>query len=198
MIDILDSKSTAVERRLRVFSSGKRGVVFRYLWLKYLWAELTTQEFFLFVSLPETLRDPMIVAVLTLRAKGLPKGELRKALNVWESLNGERVSSREAFHSIKGLHLEIWLITRRLRPVKKYTGYIKSIASLGKSRVRVINRFELLMAATFDTEVRDVEFYVEVLTVGGIPRGWTTLTRHKNAETELPDEPEAFIPDLPQ
>lgn len=198
MIDILDSKSTAVERRLRVFSSGKRGVVFRYLWLKYLWAELTTQEYFLFISLPETLRNPMIVAVLTLRAKGVSKKVLRDALNVWETLNGERVSSREAFQSIKGLHLETWLVTRRLRPVKKYTGYVKSISSLGKSRVRAINRFELLMAATNDTEVRDVEFYVEVLTVGGIPRGWTTLTRHNNAETELPDESEAFIPDLPQ
>lgn len=198
MIDILDSKSTAVERRLRVFSSGKRGVVFRYLWLKYLWAELTTQEHFLFISLPETLRNPMIVAVLTLRAKGVSKKVLRDALNVWETLNGERVSSREAFQSIKGLHLETWLVTRRLRPVKKYTGYVKSISSLGKSRVRAINRFELLMAATNDTEVRDVEFYVEVLTVGGIPRGWTTLTRHNNAETELPDESEAFIPDLPQ
>jgi len=172
LIDVTQQKNSAEERRLRVFSSGKRGTVFHYLWLKYLWDELTTQEYFLFISFPECFRNPKILAFLTLRARGLPKILIRKALINWESLRGETFSLRETYQGIKGLSLEIWMILRRLRPVKKYTGYVKSIAALGKGSRRRYNRFELLSATTDDNSERDVEFFINILSIGGYPEGW--------------------------
>lgn len=182
-LKIDEPEGKPLERRLRVFSNGKRGTVFRYLWLKYLWDELTSQEYFLFISLPETIREPRILAFLKLRAQGISKITLRKSLVNWETLVGELFSSRETYQGLKGLRLEIWLIERRLRPAKKYTGYVKSISALGRGR-RGESRFELLSATTDDEEVREVEFFVEVLTVGGIPQGWTALKIANKRETE--------------
>jgi len=116
-----------------VFSSGRRDTALNHLWLKFLWDQLTKDEFFLFIL---TLKDSDQKKTAFLKANLLvEKKILRKRLNLLENKLGEKVSSRTRYNGSKSQRIEIQRIQRKLPKPKKYSGYIRNISSLGtKSR----------------------------------------------------------------
>jgi len=122
-----------------VFSQGKRESVFRKLWLKLLWDELTSIERMLFIYMLRPI-DYKVYAFLK-ATNSVSKIVLRKRLLIIESILEENVSSRENYRSSRGQKLEIQVITRRLPKPKKFSGYVKSLSSrkgsIGAERIEL-------------------------------------------------------------
>lgn len=114
-----------------VFSSGKREAVMFYLWSKHVWDQLTTIEFQLFLL---TLRptDYKKWNFLRLQLK-FSKLELRASLLAEERRRGEEETSRKRYLGIKHISIEIQREIRSLPKTKKFSGYIRSLATRGKS-----------------------------------------------------------------
>lgn len=119
--------------RFVVFSSGKRHSLFKYLWHKLVWDELSKLEFELFLSMPESLSNPKIVGFLRSRLS-IDKRVLRKRLNMLELLLGEKVTSLESYRGLKRMRLDIQKEIGRLPKVPKFSGYCRSISAIGKSQ----------------------------------------------------------------
>jgi len=127
-----------------VFSQGKRESVFRKLWLKLLWDELTSIELELFI-LMMTPKDYKVYAFLR-AISTTSKIVVRKRLINTELLLGEQTSNRENYRSSRGQKLEIQKITRRLPKPKKFSGYVKSLSSrkgsIGAERIELPTALE--------------------------------------------------------
>lgn len=132
-VALFSDREKGIETRLLVYSQGSRAAVNRYLWLKFLWDELTRDEFKLFLALPETLNDEMKYA--TLRVVLLfPKKVIRERLNrILERLKEDNFP-RESYLGYKRLDVEIHEITRRLPRVPKFSGWIKSSSAVGSKK----------------------------------------------------------------
>jgi len=118
--------------RLVVFSSGRRHSTFMYLWHKLVWDTLTKQEFFLFITLPEVLGSDKITGFLR-SILILPKRTIRHRLNLIERLIGEKETSQIHYQGYKRMKIEILKEQIRLPKTKKFSGYVRNIASLGKN-----------------------------------------------------------------
>jgi hypothetical protein len=118
---------------LLVFSSGKRDSVKEYLWLKLVWNQLTSIEYLLFLSiLKETdYREWNYLKFLL----EIPVSTLRKRLMAGEQKKGLVPSSKERYNGYLRLRVEIQKETKRLPKTKKFSGYIKSLAQRGKSKL---------------------------------------------------------------
>jgi hypothetical protein len=116
-----------------VFSSGKREVVKKMLWLKLVHDQLTKIEYELFISLIDD-KDVKIWSFLKLLLV-TPKRLLRKRLLETESQQGDEVSTRASYIGTKSINIEIQKETRRLPKTKKFSGYIRSLASRGKNQL---------------------------------------------------------------
>lgn len=123
-----DNRSKA---SLLVFSSGKREAVTNYLWCKHVWDQLTKVEFELFLL---TLKpnDFMKWNFLKLQLK-FSKSELRDQLVQQERRLGKEETSRARYLGLKHLSIEIQKEIRILPKTKKFSGYIRSLATRGKS-----------------------------------------------------------------
>jgi hypothetical protein len=162
------SRSTNREKgtddRLLVYSQGSRAKVVEYLWLKFLWDELTKQEFELFLILPETLNSEIKIAVLrSLLIQG--KRVTRERLNRLEELLGLKSSSRIRYQGFKRLDVEIKQITRRLPRVPKFSGWVRSLSAVGSKRPGGPRFLEPLAIIENDYEEREFDWYT-YLTVG--------------------------------
>jgi hypothetical protein len=156
-----------LERRLLVFSSGKRDTVLRYLYMKFLWDSLTEREQYLLWHLPEFFKDNKFLAIFRLSKEGIPLKIIRKRVQRVEELLGERVSTRELYLGYKSYRLEIHEISKRLRPAIKFTGYVKSIAAIGKQTRRLSFTEPIPQNGVFTT-IEEFDWYV-VLSVGEFP-----------------------------
>jgi hypothetical protein len=114
-----------------VFSSGKREAVLRYLWLKLLWDNLNRIEYELFIS-SLTDHDYMKWSFLKLLQQ-IPKDLLRQRLSSIDPLLTQGNLGRNNYLNSKGICIEIQKEIRKLPKTKKFSGYIKSLASRGKS-----------------------------------------------------------------
>lgn len=114
-----------------VFSSGKREAVAQYLWCKHVWDQLTKIEYSLFLMLLKPT-DFKKWNFLKLQIK-FSKSALRKTLIAEEKRLGDVETSRERYLGIKHLSIEIQKEIRSLPKTKKFTGYIRSLATRGKS-----------------------------------------------------------------
>lgn len=161
----INQERRAVARFL-VFSSGKRGACLKYLWLKFLWDELTQKEFYLFLSLPEVLRNAKMQGFLRALLT-IPKRELRYRLNKLEELFGEKTSNRNSYRGYKRLHLEIQAIERRLPRTPKFSGYVKSPSSVGSKNSKKILLPESISNPELYNE-KEIDWY-QFLTIGEIP-----------------------------
>lgn len=132
---------------LLVYSSGKREVVKRALWLKLLHDQLTKIEFELFIYLVGE-KDYKIWSFLKLLIKS-PKSQLREKLLASERQLGEQESSRSSYQGTLRINIEIQREIRRIPKTKKFSGYIKSLAARGKSKPGT-KRIELLSTITED------------------------------------------------
>jgi hypothetical protein len=148
---------------LFVFSSGKRETVLEYLWLKFLWDQLSGEEFTLFLM---TLKDSdhkkwAFLKVLLLK----DKKSLRRKLNEIEQHLQIPVSSRERYQGYKRVRVEIQKETRRLPKPTKFSGYVRNISAIGsKSR-----KTRFLETVTEQIYLDEKQFDWElILTVGEI------------------------------
>lgn len=117
-----------------VFSSGKREAVLRYLWLKYVWNNLTQEEFLVLIL---SLKDSDDKKWSFIRAtQTIKRSVLRERLLAKERTQEEVLSSRISYLGSRRLRIEIHRWTRKLPNVPKYSGYVRSIASLGKNKPR--------------------------------------------------------------
>jgi hypothetical protein len=101
-----------------VFSSGRREVVKRYLWLKLVHDQLTRIEYDLFINLLEE-DDDKIWSFLKLLVF-TPKKLLRDRLLRTETKLGQEVSNRESYRGSQQLNIEIQ---------RKLEGYLKPKSS---------------------------------------------------------------------
>jgi len=142
-----------LQEDLLVFSSGKREAALNHLWLKFLWDQLSKDEFVLFIL---TLKDSDHKKVAFLKANLIiGRKELRRRLNILEFELGQKVSSRTRYQGSKSQRIEIQRVQRRLPKPKKYSGYVKNISSLGtKSRktrfLETIDRRDVFLEEEFD------------------------------------------------
>lgn len=158
------NRETGIEIRLLVYSQGSRAKVVKYLWLKYLWDELTKEEFELFLILPETLNSEVKIAVLrSLLIYG--KKIIRERLVKVEDLLGLESSARIKYQGYKRLDVEIKQITRRLKRVPKFSGWVRSLSAVGSKRPGGPRELEPLAIIENDYEEKEFDWYT-YLTVG--------------------------------
>jgi hypothetical protein len=132
-VAISTNREKGAEDRLLVYSQGSRAKVHEYLWLKYLWDELSKEEFRLFLVMPETLNSELKFA--TLRAALLrPKKKIRTLLSECPILTKKEQPSKLRYLGFKRLDVEIQGITRSLPKVPKFSGWIKSSSAKGSKR----------------------------------------------------------------
>jgi len=128
---IFTDQENGVKAVFLVLSSGKREVVKRHLWLKLVWDQLTKIEFELFLTL---LKDSDYIYWSFLKLLVfIPKRFLRKNLVKNEAILGLPISSRESYRGSLRVNIEIQKEIRNLPKPPKFSGYIKSLASRGKS-----------------------------------------------------------------
>jgi hypothetical protein len=134
---------------LLVFSQGKRVKVHRYLWLKFLWNELTKDEWFLFISMPETLNSNLIYnSIRAINLKG--KKWVRNRLIDSPFLDSKDIPTKDKYRGYQGLKVEIHFENRRLPKVPKFSGYVKSSSQVGSKRSRKSSFLDLIIATGED------------------------------------------------
>lgn len=133
------NKGTA--RRWIVFSTGKRSVLVRYLFGKWLWDELNSLELDVFWHLPEITSNVTIYNALRAFVDGTPKKILRKRLEKGQNLLNLLFISRQHYLTLKGRSNWIFIEeTITLRQIPKFSGYTKhhkDKGSLGPERDNV-------------------------------------------------------------
>jgi len=129
---------------LLVYSSGRREAVLEFLWLKFLWSQLTRTEFKLFwATLKES--DDKKYAFMR-RLTSLPKRRLRERLLEVEQLLGLKLSDRDRLNGYYRLRIEVHEVTRRLPRTKKYTGWARSASAVGNKGAQSVRRFDEMMS----------------------------------------------------
>lgn len=157
------NREKGISESYLVFSSGRRGAVLKFLWLKLLWDNLTSLEYSLFLSLPEILNDNKKFSFLK-ASINLPKSILRQNLIKFENFLGDKESSREKYQGIKGMRLEIHRIERGLPKIKPYSGYVKSPSSVGSKSSKSLF-LETPASTEYIIEENNYDWYY-LLTVG--------------------------------
>jgi len=117
-----------------VFSSGKREAVLHHLWLKLLWDSLNRIEYQLFIT---ALSDQDYMKWAYLKAsQTIPRLQLRSILIGLDPLLTQANLGRESYEGSKRIRIEIRKETRKLPKTKKFSGYIKSLSSRGKTGLK--------------------------------------------------------------
>jgi hypothetical protein len=127
----------AVVRRWTVFSNGKRSVLTKYLFGKWLWDELNHVESLIFWSLPEITKDVTIYVSLKSRNTfGIPKRLIRDRLKKGSEFFGFNFITRQHYLTLKG-SVNFFFIeeTVSLRPTIKFSGYTKHYKDKGSLRL---------------------------------------------------------------
>jgi hypothetical protein len=149
-----------------VYSQGSRAKVVEYLWLKYLWDELSKKEMELFLLLPETLNSEIKISALR-AVLLLGKRVVRERLiNFPAYLDEKERPSRERYQGFKRLDVEIYDFIRNLPKVPKFSGWVRSSSSVGSKRSsRGPSFLEPLAIIENDYENNKFDWY-NYLTVG--------------------------------
>lgn len=155
------------DSRLLVYSQGSRAKVVHYLWLKYLWDELTKDEWRLFYALPEILDSEIKIA--TLRAVMIQgKKRTRERLNIALKILGKESYTRTEYQGYKRLDVEISDFTRNLPKVPKFSGWIRSSSAKGSKKHQGGPSY-LEPLALLESEYEMFEFnWYYILTVGDL------------------------------
>ena len=131
-VSLNTNRENGLENRLLVYSQGSRAKVAKKLWYKFLWDELTRDEFELFITMPETLNNPLIFGALRATNK-VGKKLVRNRIIECPILTDQERPTRDRYQGIKALNVEIIRITRSLPKVPKFKGWIRSLSQRGKS-----------------------------------------------------------------
>ena len=164
-----------------VLSSGRRQAIHRFLWYKLVWDELSSEEFLLFITMSETLKNDKMVGFLRARLE-IPKRILRKRLLCIEKLLGEPETSHTKYLGMKRIRHDLFLEKRKLRKTPKFSGYIRN-----NSRMKG----NLGGGHTCPPVIPDESLILEVLSSKGFP-WYETLTVGEftmlGQKISLPDE----------
>lgn len=150
---------------LLVFSSGKREAVKEYLWLKFLWSQLSKDEYLLFLSTLSPKEDKKWAFLRLLKPNS--KKELRNRLIKLETLLEKKVSSKDRLRGYYRLRIEIRKETRRLPKVPKYSGYIKSPSAVGNKSLVRRSLDEMIEHSSFDYD--EIKSWYYLLSVDSVP-----------------------------
>lgn len=157
------NREKGLKEHFVVFSSGKRNSVWRSLWLKLVWDELSKEEFLLFLSMPETLKDEKVSGFLRARLS-VPKRVLRQRLIILENYFNMKESSHLSYLGYHRLKYEIQREIVKLPRVPKFSGYVRNISSIGsKSRGSGYPEPESYLSTFKEDSMID---WFEILTVG--------------------------------
>jgi len=163
------NRETGLWDCLRVYSSGSRAAVLKFLWLKFLWNELTRVEYQLFIScLNESSEDKRKWAFLKVLNSDISKKKLRNRVIQLEILYGLKPSTRERYLGMKRIRIDVQQEQRKLPKVPKFSGYVRNISSIGRGGKKNSSSF-------LDDAVEPTAFYIEkevdwvnLLSVGSI------------------------------
>lgn len=156
-LSISTNREKRNESRLLVFSQGSRAKTVKYLWYKFLWEELTSQEMELFMLLPETLNsDFKIDTIRAILERG--KKEIREKLERCPFLDKELAPSKEHYQGIRSFNIEIHKISRSLPKTKKFSGWIRSASAAGSKNSQGGSRFELEPLDKHENDYEDKVF----------------------------------------
>jgi hypothetical protein len=157
-VSLFTNREQGTESRLYVFSQGNRTKVLEFLWLKYLWDELSKDEYKLFIASSEILNSELKVAAL--RAVLIfGKKKIRERLCNCSFLPEEERPSRVRYQGFKRLDVEIQEISRSLPKVPKYSGWIKSSSAKDSKRSRGPRFLEPLAIIENDYEDKIFDWY---------------------------------------
>lgn len=149
--------------RWYVISSGKRSTLFKYLFLKWLWDELTSQEWYLVLNSPEFFSSKEFVASARALAAGIPKKVIRDRLNKYHLLVGLKPLSQERYRSMKGIRYEFCEFELAVKPAKKFSGWVRHQNDQGSLRVSSVFEIE----PSIFTEKSEIDLFF-ILSVGTV------------------------------
>lgn len=149
-----------------VISSGRRSIVFKYLFLKWLYDELTQQELKFVLDLPEfhTSSGKEFFACMKMLANGFSKSEIRTRLNGLRKLLDQKPWSAEMYRSLKQVKLFLIEVEFREPPAEKYSGWVRHQNDQGSLRLSLID----LDSEINDSYLSEDENLYEVLSVGKV------------------------------
>jgi len=163
-IAISTNREKGTESRLLVLSQGSRAKIVNYLWLKFLWDELSRDEMELFLHLKEILDSDIPFAALR-AVMIVGKKKVREVLNTTPLISEDKRPSRERYLGYKRLDVEIQRIERRLPKVPKFSGWIRSSSAVGSKSSRGSSFLDPL--AIIENDYTDIKFdWYSYLTVG--------------------------------
>lgn len=120
----ISTNNTSIVWLLR--SNGRRRTIISYLFHKWLFANLTSEEKIIFLEFPEVLKNNMIFSALKAKTIGFSLKTIRKAMKYTsELLFGEKPPSHKRWVGYRTFSLEISKEVRhaKKRHVTKYTGW---------------------------------------------------------------------------
>lgn len=132
-VSVSTNREKGTKEVFLVYSQGSRGAIQKYLWYKFLWDELTKQEMELFLTMPETLIDPIKYAALR-ACLIIGKKKVRDRIVTTPFLDEKDKPTRTRYQGIKGFRIEISRETRKLPKVPKFSGWIRSSSTKGSKR----------------------------------------------------------------
>lgn len=158
-ISISINRETRVEDRLFVFSQGSRTKVLEYLWLKYLWDELSRLEYKLLVLSDFLNSDLNFDTLRAINVQG--KKKTRERLQI---LFPEGTYSRIRYQGFKRLDVEIYEERRSLSKTPKFSGWIRSASAKGSKSPGGSSFLETLTPSEYILEEKAINWYA-LLTV---------------------------------
>jgi len=114
----------------------------------------------------------------------LRKKLIRRRIQEGELYLGEKVSSRQSYLGSRRINIEVQYGTQRLIKVPKYSGYVRSIAALGKTKRGSVLSYEDLIENTEYVE-KMIFPWERFLSVGELPYYPVLAT---GEQVILPDE----------
>lgn len=149
--------------RWYVISSGRRTTLFEFLFLKWLWNELTIQEWAFVLSLPEFYSSKEFIACARALASGVSKTDIRTRLEKYHSLVGLKQLSRLRYVSMKRIRYFLQEVVLTDQPAKKFSGWVRHHNDQGSLRKSSI--FELQSQGF--TDIVEIDLF-KVLSVGTV------------------------------
>lgn len=146
-------------------SNVRMHVFIQYMQMKMILGTVSTFEYRCLVDAPGVLRDDLLVALLRAKLVDVPQQLLLQRLRILQEWQRRPQWSLNLYYTWKKqIAYELSEIRQTIRPVKKFSGYVKSPSAVGTKKSRISHH---------DPESFEWNSYVEIdyyefLTVGRV------------------------------
>jgi hypothetical protein len=164
-IELFNDREKSLSQRFLVYSSGSLDKLLEFLWLKLVWDSLTREEYELFILSKKANLD--YVDQFLRNLIHIPKKVLRERL-LEHSFLLEKAPTRERYIGYKRINYEIHRVSRRLGRVKKFSGYVRNISSLG-SKARSTFLLETSTDINNSYIEKEINVWRSIYSVGQLP-----------------------------